>query len=161
MMLTRCLMAVLLAACWVSPAPADQNDRRLDGLFAQLQSTRDAAEAAAIQERIWGLWFQSEDADVKLWMRMGNVALNQGRHEMALAAFDRVVKEAPEFAEGWNRRATLHYLMGSYAASVRDVASASENREPRAESRPESREPGEKRSGGAGLSGGQGHRPRG
>ncbi len=121
MMLTRCLMAMLLAACWVSPAPADQNDRRLDRLFAQLQSTGDQAEAAAIQERIWGLWFQTEDADVNLLMRMGSVALNQGRYDTALAAFDRVVKEAPEFAEGWNRRATIHYLMGSYAASVRDV----------------------------------------
>lgn len=121
MMLTRCLMAVLLAACWVSPAPADQNDRRLDRLFAQLQSTGDRAEAVAIQESIWGLWFQSEDAAVTRWMRRGNIALNQGRLDEALAAFDQVVREAPEFAEGWNRRATLHYLMGSYAASVRDV----------------------------------------
>ncbi len=121
MMLTRYLMAMLLAACWVSPAPADQNDRRLDGLFAQLQSTGDQAEAAAIQVRIWGLWFQTEDEDINLLMRMGSVALNQGRYEAALTAFDRVVKQAPEFAEGWNRRATLHYLMGSYAASVRDV----------------------------------------
>ncbi len=121
MMLTRCLMAVLLAACWVSPAPADQNDRRLAGLFAQLQSTGDQAEAVAIQESIWGLWFQSEDATVTRWMRKGNIALNQGRLDEALAAFERVVREAPEFAEGWNRRATLHYLMGSYAASVRDV----------------------------------------
>jgi len=121
MMLTRCLMAVLLAACWVSPAPADQNDRRLDRLFAQLQSTGDQAEAVAIQESIWGLWFQSEDAAVTRWMRRGNIALNQGRLDEALAAFDQVVREAPEFAEGWNRRATLHYLMGSYAASVRDV----------------------------------------
>ena len=40
---------------------------------------------------------------------------------MALAAFDRVVKEAPEIAEGWNRRANLHYLKGSYEASVCDV----------------------------------------
>ena len=121
MMLTRCLMAVLLAACWVSPAPADQNDRRLDRLFAQLQSTGDQAEAVAIQESIWGLWFQSEDAAVTRWMRKGNIALNRGRLDEALAAFDQVVREAPEFAEGWNRRATLHYLMGSYAASVRDV----------------------------------------
>ena len=121
MMLTRCLMAVLLAACWVSPAPADQNDRRLDRLFAQLQSTGDQAEAAAIQESIWGLWFQSEDEAVTLWMGMGSMALNRGRYDMALAAFNRVVREAPEFAEGWNRRATIHYLMGSYAASVRDV----------------------------------------
>ncbi len=121
MMLTRCLMAMLLAACWVSPAPADQNDGRLAGLFAQLQSTGDRAEAAAIQESIWGLWFQSEDEAVTLWMGMGSMALNRGQYDMALAAFNRVVREAPEFAEGWNRRATLHYLMGSYAASVRDV----------------------------------------
>ena len=121
MMLTRCLMARLRAACWASPAPADQNDGRLAGLFAQLQSTGDQAEAAAIQERIWGLWFQSEDQAVTEWMGLGSMAMNRGQYNMALTAFNRVVKAAPEFAEGWNRRATLYYLMGSYAASVRDV----------------------------------------
>jgi len=121
MVLFRRLTAVLLAACWALPAAADQNDRRLDGLFAQLQSTRDATEAAAIQEHIWALWFETEDQDVNLLMYVGNAAMNRGRYEAALAAFDRVVEMAPEYAEGWNRRATLYYLMGSYAASVSDV----------------------------------------
>lgn len=121
MAMLRRLVIVIVVAGWVPPAPADQNDRRLDTLFAQLQSTQDEAEAAAIQERIWGLWFQTEDDDVNQLMYIGSVAMNQGRYDAALVAFDKVVAMAPDFAEGWNRRATLYYMMGSYPASVSDV----------------------------------------
>jgi tetratricopeptide (TPR) repeat protein len=110
-----------LAALWALPALADQTDRRLDRLFDRLRQTDDRAEATIIQNRIWQLWFESDSEDVDLLMRAGEIAMNHGRHKEALRAFDRVVELAPEFAEGWNRRATLHYLMGNYDASVADV----------------------------------------
>jgi tetratricopeptide (TPR) repeat protein len=117
----RTLCGMLLAALWVVPAPADQQDRRLDRLFDRLQQTADQTEAAVIQHRIWQLWFQSDSDDVNKLMRAGQVAMGQGNYRDALEAFDRVVELAPDFAEGWNRRATLHYLMDNYDASVADV----------------------------------------
>ena len=44
-------------------------------------------------------------------------------HDLALALtlFDQVIEKAPEFAEGWNKRATVYYLMGEYNHSVRDI----------------------------------------
>ncbi len=39
----------------------------------------------------------------------------------ALRSFEQIVVLAPEFAEGWNKRATVHYLMGSYEESLKDI----------------------------------------
>ncbi|MCH8926606.1 MAG: tetratricopeptide repeat protein, partial [Proteobacteria bacterium] len=39
----------------------------------------------------------------------------------ALGKFDQIVKIAPGFAEGWNKRATVHYLLGDFAASLHDI----------------------------------------
>ncbi len=40
----------------------------------------------------------------------------------ALQAFDQLVTVAPDFAEGWNKRATVHYLMGNFDLSLDDIA---------------------------------------
>ena len=47
--------------------------------------------------------------------------MSQARFPVALERFDRMVEQAPDFAEGWNKRATLHYLMGNFRASVLDI----------------------------------------
>ena len=55
-------------------------------------------------------------------MKTGVASMNSGQFSAALEAFDKIVVLAPKFAEGWNRRATLHYFMGSYEASLKDIA---------------------------------------
>jgi tetratricopeptide (TPR) repeat protein len=54
-------------------------------------------------------------------MADGIVEMSRRNYEAALTAFNKVVKTEPDFAEGWNKQATVYYLMGEYAASVRDV----------------------------------------
>jgi tetratricopeptide (TPR) repeat protein len=54
-------------------------------------------------------------------MARGQQALSIGDFEDALEAFTEVTLRAPDFAEGWNRRATLYYLMGRYQESIADV----------------------------------------
>jgi tetratricopeptide (TPR) repeat protein len=115
------ILATLLIAVPGTPAGADQDDPRLDGLFDRLQHTPDPAEAHALEQRIWGLWLESDDAAVDRLMQQGILALQGQQYATALQAFDRMVEQAPDFAEGWNKRATVHYLMGNWRASVRDI----------------------------------------
>ena len=115
------ILAVLAIAGPGEPARADQDDPRLDRLFERLQHTPDAAEAHGLEQRIWQVWLESDDAAVNRLMERGIVALRTQQYRAALQAFDRMVAQAPEFAEGWNKRATVHYLMGNWRASVRDI----------------------------------------
>ena len=63
-------------------------------------------------------------------MRTGIDAMRRGDHRAALKAFDRVVAIAPDFAEAWNKRATVHYLVGNLDQSLDDIATTL-NLEPR------------------------------
>ena len=117
------LAAVLLAAALLpaSPAMADQNDSRLYTLFQVLRDTQNPARAAFVQQRIWSIWFEHPDARVRQTLAAGEQALADGRLAAAVERFSEVTRLDPEFAEGWNRRATAYYAQGRYTLSLADV----------------------------------------
>jgi tetratricopeptide (TPR) repeat protein len=119
------LMLAMLACSWIGlapgPAKAGQDDTRLPALFDRLKTTKSAGEAEAIQQTIWAVWMESKNAEVNLLMLEGVDAMGQSGLQRALEAFDAMVKAAPEFAEGWNKRATVEFLMGDFKASVADI----------------------------------------
>ncbi len=115
------LLAVLLAVA-VAPAAADQDDTRLDELFESLTDTPDPLRAQSLEARIWRIWLEHEDGAVAELMRKGVDAMQRGDRRSALEDFDQIVTIAPDFAEGWNKRATVHYLLGNYEESLADIA---------------------------------------
>jgi tetratricopeptide (TPR) repeat protein len=118
----RRLPAVVLALLALAGAArADQSDSRLPGLFAALRAAPGAPEARAIEAAIWTVWLETEDDDARLLLNQGLVELARGEHARALAAFDGVVERAPGFAEGWNKRATVLFLLSDFQASVADI----------------------------------------
>jgi tetratricopeptide (TPR) repeat protein len=114
-------LVMLLIAGRTEPVRADQDDPRLNGLFQRLQHTPYPAEAQAVEQQIWQLWLESKDAAIDRLMQQGVVAMREQHYDTALRAFDRMVEQAPDFAEAWNKRATVHYLMGDWRASVVDI----------------------------------------
>jgi tetratricopeptide (TPR) repeat protein len=112
-------IAVALAA---APAAADQTDSRLKRLFADLNAAPNAETARPIEQAIWGAWSESSEEVVNLLMEQGVFAMSRRDYRAALRSFDQMVVLAPEFAEGWNKRATVHYLLGNYAESLADIA---------------------------------------
>lgn len=113
------VLAVLLAL--MAPAAAGSDDPRLDTLFRDLQAAPDPKAADAVEAQIWSIWLDHPGADVLSQMRKGVMLMNQENFEDALAAFDEVVDQAPEYAEGWNKHANANYLLGNYAEAVKDI----------------------------------------
>lgn len=120
-MMRTLMIALAVLVALSGAAPADQNDPRLGPLFAKLKATGDPQEAAKITREIWALWFETDRPAVKELIRRGQVHLQLNRVAVAAELFDHVVKIAPGFAEGWNRRATVRYLQGDYQGSLKDI----------------------------------------
>ena len=114
-------LAVCLVLLVTGRADARQDDFRLEEMFERLQSTTDALEARQLQANIWQLWMRSGSYTLDLLMSRGNQAMAAGEYDAALEVFTSIVELDPEFAEGWNKRATLYYLMGDFTASVTDI----------------------------------------
>jgi len=115
------LALLLMAGGCAAPATADQTDHRLDMLFEVLQTTHDPRQARLIEMRIWHLWTSAEDQDATALMERGTRAMETEDTDTALAVFDELVDRFPDFAEGWNKRATLHFILGNYGQSVADI----------------------------------------
>lgn len=118
----RAIALVLLPVFLHAPsAGADQTDPKLEGLFERLQAVEDKDAAATLTRRIWRLWHKSDNALVEEAMERGTEALAARRLVRAERWFDQVVDMSPEYAEGWNQRATVRYLRGRYSESAADI----------------------------------------
>jgi tetratricopeptide (TPR) repeat protein len=103
------------------PAFADQNDPKLDGLFAELQDAQNENAARAVEQQIWRIWISHDDDAINALMRAGMIQMAQGDYSSALTTFEAMTDLAPDFAEGWNKRATVHWLMHNYQLSLADI----------------------------------------
>ncbi|WP_099865416.1 hypothetical protein [Pararhizobium haloflavum] len=101
--------------------PPASPEQELDQLFADLKRESDPGEARAIVSNIWAEWNRSGSATVDLLMQWANEAMEDDRNGTALDLLDQVTVLRPEFAEGWNRRATLHYMMDDHRKSMADI----------------------------------------
>ncbi len=69
---------------------------------------------------LWLLWGRSGDPAIDRLMARGTEEMQAGRNQDAIATFSEVIRSRPDFAEGWNRRATVLYLAGEYRRSLAD-----------------------------------------
>jgi tetratricopeptide (TPR) repeat protein len=129
------LIAASVAFLLASPLPASaqselpkpslsglsQTADPLDALFAELKREPDATQAKRISERIWARWRDSGSATANLLLQWADKAMEDEKNGLALDLLDQVVVLMPDFAEGWNRRATLHYAMGNHSKSMADI----------------------------------------
>ena len=96
------------------------------GLMADLPklaaALRDADQLvrAFAENAMWQLWSRSGDADIDRLFAIGVEQMSARRGELAVQTFTEIVQRRPQFAEGWNKRATVYYLLGEYQKSLAD-----------------------------------------
>jgi len=98
-----------------------EQNQSLDDLFAKLKTETDLNKARRIERIIWLRWSQSGSETVDVLMTWAAVAMKEQNWATALDLLDQVVVMAPQYAEGWNRRATLYFHRAQYGKSINDI----------------------------------------
>jgi tetratricopeptide (TPR) repeat protein len=95
---------------------------RIEDAPTLLAALRDADELvrAVAEEALWTIWSRSGDARVDELFRRGVAQMGEQRFPEAIATFTRIIELKPDFAEGWNKRATAYFLAGEYRRSLKD-----------------------------------------
>jgi tetratricopeptide (TPR) repeat protein len=105
-------------------APGDDaalRARHLDALFVHLEAATVEEEADAMVAEIWKLWLQSGRPEIDAAMQQAVDFMGQGLPALAIPVLDDIVARAPNWAEGWNKRATVLYLLGEHDRSLADI----------------------------------------
>ncbi|WP_192360884.1 tetratricopeptide repeat protein [Mesorhizobium mediterraneum] len=105
----------------VAPPVATTREARLDQLFVDLKRQRNEKVAERIAARISHEWSQSGSASIDLMMQWSQKAIEDKKFDVALDFLDQVVTLQPAYAEGWNRRATVHFMMNNFGKSMSDI----------------------------------------
>lgn len=99
----------------------ETRDVALDRLFASLRLASGEQAAKATEEKIWELWSRSDSATAEVLLGQAVVAMNASDNAASLEILDRIVAAYPIYAEAWNKRATLYFMIGNYNASLSDI----------------------------------------
>jgi tetratricopeptide (TPR) repeat protein len=119
------IRALLVLPLLAAPLPAFADpyvdNAAVDELFAELRVAASEMEAEQISREIWSYWFTPNDAKLAHHMSVAGNALGEGNLVSAVDELSIVVTQFPDYAEGWNQRATVYYLMNNLTASLADI----------------------------------------
>lgn len=104
--------------------------RNLEFLFGALKAAPDADSAKLVENRILALWLASGSDTTDLLMTRVKAAVDASDLDLAVRLLDAVVEIKPDYAEGWNRRATIYFMKKDFNRAIVDIRQAL-GREPR------------------------------
>ena len=105
-------------------SPTQKRALQLDKLLGQLHGEPKSADVSKTESDIWALWSQNDSATAVLLLRQSSAALDARDFEPAEQMLSQLIESYPDFAEGWNRRGALYYLMKRYDAALIDIEHA-------------------------------------
>ena len=91
----------------------------VSALLAALRDDDEVVRALA-EHSLWQVWSRAGDAETDALFQLGVEQMQQGAAQAAIETFTTIIRKQPDFAEGWNKRATIYYLVGEYERSLRD-----------------------------------------
>jgi tetratricopeptide (TPR) repeat protein len=115
------LVLPLLAAPLPAVADPYVDNAAVDELFEELRLSDNEVEADQISRQIWTHWFTPSDSRLATRMSVAGNFIGEGNLEGSLDELNGIVTEYPDYAEGWNQRATVHYMLDNLDASLADI----------------------------------------
>jgi tetratricopeptide (TPR) repeat protein len=106
------------------PKTPDERDSVLSELYAQLSASDDEAAAKSVADNIERVWLHSGSPTVDLLFGRAMQAISEKDFDRALQFLDHVVEQAPDFTEGWSRRAFVHFQRNNVGLSLGDLRRA-------------------------------------
>lgn len=100
-------------------APSEMRAEQLDVLFAELH--KPGVQSDPLVERIWALWSASDSPTAEVLLTQATTAIRDGAPAEALSILNRLIGANPDFAEAWNKRATLYFMMKRDDAALADI----------------------------------------
>lgn len=116
---SRFLLNTVVAAFFAVGA-SHAGEAELEKLFERLQA-EELPEWEEVEQAIWGEWSQSGSASMDLLLERGREAMQDGDLVQAIEHLTALTDHAPEFAEGWNARATAYFQADHYSLSIADI----------------------------------------
>lgn len=105
----------------LQPRTPAEREKALSDLYAHLATSESEAAAKTVAQSIEKLWLNSGSDTVALLMERAIGASQSKKPQLALKMFDAVVEMAPDYAEGWNRRAYLHFSQDRMEQAIGDL----------------------------------------
>ena len=89
---------------------------------ALVKELRDSDEDArkSAEDALWRIWSRSGNAKVDALYKRGVLEMADGEADEAIATFSRIIEMKPDFAEAWNKRATVYFFVGDLEKSLAD-----------------------------------------
>ena len=121
MKFSKFFLIILFISSFFSSAQSSQ-EKVLNNLFDQLQKVNNLKTAVLLEAKIWSIW-NEHPTNNKLTERLefGTELMQYGDYNYALRVFDNIIVTDPKWSEGWNKRATVYFLMSQFKDSLDDI----------------------------------------
>ena len=131
----RTLLRIAIAALLLATLPAplvlaqtytrgEAQSAELNALFSRLSAASSEAEARQVADAIWRIWTEPDDPVIAARVREIITAGGFAGPASQLPLIDALVADYPDYSEGWNLRATAHFMRGAYEQSLSDIEKA-------------------------------------
>jgi len=121
MKFSKFFLTILFIGSFFSSAQSSQ-EKVLNNLFNQLKKVNNSKSAVLLEAKIWSIW-NEHPTNNKLTERLefGTELMQYGDYNYALRVFDNIIVTDPKWSEGWNKRATVYFLMSQFKDSLDDI----------------------------------------
>ncbi|MDJ0626878.1 MAG: hypothetical protein QNJ44_01355 [Rhodobacter sp.] len=119
--LLSALRPVLVLFLLAAPVGGEATGERYETLLAELRQAQTEAEADRLNGEIWQIWLTAPDEAAQEVLDAAMLRRQAYDFVGAIRHLDRLVESYPDYAEGWNQRATMYFLIGDFERSLADV----------------------------------------